>query len=192
MAELPGDPSYSTVRTQLRVLEGKGHVRHEQDGQRYVYSPAAPRRTVRRSALKHLVETFFEGSVEQVVAALLGGEGGATNGRTARSHRRPDQEGQKGRRVMDVMALTLKTSLVLGLGMLAVLALRRRSAAVRHWMLALAVSCAAAVPVIGALTPRWSMPTVAVPASERRPNVDVSFSRVAAAAPASLSIRTAR
>jgi len=88
---------------------------------------------------------------------------------------------------MDVMALTLKTSLVLGLGMLAVLALRRRSAAVRHWMLALAVSCAAAVPVIGALTPRWSMPTVAVPASERRPNVDVSFSRVAAAAPASLA-----
>ena len=75
MAELPGEPSYSTVRTQLRVLEGKGHVRHEQDGQRYVYSPALPRRTVRRSVLKHLVETFFDGSVEQAVAALLGGEG---------------------------------------------------------------------------------------------------------------------
>jgi predicted transcriptional regulator len=75
MAELTGEPSYSTVRTQLRVLEGKGHVRHEQDGQRYVYSPAVPRRTVRRSVLKHLVETFFDGSVEQAVAALLGGEG---------------------------------------------------------------------------------------------------------------------
>jgi BlaI family transcriptional regulator, penicillinase repressor len=75
MADLPGDPSYSTVRTQLRVLEGKGHVRHEQDGQRYVYAPAVPRGTVRRSALKHLVETFYEGSVEQAVAALLGGEG---------------------------------------------------------------------------------------------------------------------
>ena len=75
MAELPGEPSYSTVRTQLRVLEEKGHVRHEQDGQRYVYSPAVPRRTVRRSVLKHLVETFFDGSVEQAVAALLGGEG---------------------------------------------------------------------------------------------------------------------
>ena len=75
MAELPGEPSYSTVRTQLRVLEGKGHVRHEQDGQRYVYTPAVPRRTVRRSVLKHLVETFFDGSVEQAVAALLGGEG---------------------------------------------------------------------------------------------------------------------
>jgi len=75
MAELPGEPSYSTVRTQLRVLEGKGHVRHEQDGQRYVYTPAVPRRTVRRSAMKHLVETFFDGSVEQAVAALLGGEG---------------------------------------------------------------------------------------------------------------------
>ena len=75
MADLPGDPSYSTVRTQLRVLETKGHVRHADDGQRYVYSPAVPRGTVRRSALKHLVETFYEGSVEQAVAALLGGEG---------------------------------------------------------------------------------------------------------------------
>ena len=75
MEDLPGDSSYSTVRTQLRVLEEKGHVRHEQDGQRYVYSPAVPRGTVRRSALKHLVETFYEGSVEQAVAALLGGEG---------------------------------------------------------------------------------------------------------------------
>jgi BlaI family penicillinase repressor len=74
MAELPGRPSYSTVRTQLRVLEAKGHVRHEDDGQRYVYSPAVPRGTVRRSALKHLVETFFDGSIEQTVAALLGGD----------------------------------------------------------------------------------------------------------------------
>jgi predicted transcriptional regulator len=74
MEDLPGHPSYSTVRTQLRVLEEKGHVRHEDDGQRYVYSPAIPRGTVRRSALKHLVETFFDGSVEQTVAALLGGD----------------------------------------------------------------------------------------------------------------------
>src|SRR5436190_8937923 len=74
MENLPGDPSYSTVRTQLRVLEEKGHVRHEDDGQRYVYSPAVPRGTVRRSALKHLVETFFDGSVEQTVAALLGSD----------------------------------------------------------------------------------------------------------------------
>ena len=75
MAELPGDPSYSTVRTQLRVLEEKGHVRHEEDGQRYVYLPAVPRRAARKSALKHLVETFFDGSAEKTVAALLGGEG---------------------------------------------------------------------------------------------------------------------
>jgi predicted transcriptional regulator len=74
MADLPGNRSYSTVRTQLRVLEAKGHVRHEDDGQRFVYSPAVPRGTVRRSALKHLVETFFDGSVEQTVAALLGAD----------------------------------------------------------------------------------------------------------------------
>src|SRR5438874_5492654 len=75
MAELSGDPNYSTVRTQLRVLEEKGHVRHEEEGLRYVYIPAVPRRAARKSALRHLVDTFFDGSVEQVVAAVLGGEG---------------------------------------------------------------------------------------------------------------------
>ena len=72
--ELPGDPASSTVRTQLRILEEKGYVRHEEEGLRYVYRPVTPRRTARRSALRHLVETFFDGSAEQAVAALLGGE----------------------------------------------------------------------------------------------------------------------
>jgi BlaI family penicillinase repressor len=75
MADLPGGPSYSTVRTQLRVLESKGHVRHQEEGLRYVYMPAVPRRTARKSALRHLVDTFFDGSTEKVVGALLGGEG---------------------------------------------------------------------------------------------------------------------
>jgi predicted transcriptional regulator len=75
MKALPGNPSDSTVRTQLRVLEAKGHVRHEEDGQKYVYLPVVPRRVVRRSALKHLVNTFFDGSAEKVVAALLGPDG---------------------------------------------------------------------------------------------------------------------
>jgi len=74
MKDLSGDPNYSTVRTQLRVLEEKGHVRHEVEGLRYVYMPAVPRHAARKSALKHLVHTFFEGSSEQVVAAVLGGE----------------------------------------------------------------------------------------------------------------------
>lgn len=75
LKELPGDPSDSTVRTQLRVLETKGHVRHEEQGLRYVYVPTVPRRAVRKSALRHVMDTFFDGSTEQVVAALLGGEG---------------------------------------------------------------------------------------------------------------------
>jgi predicted transcriptional regulator len=74
LAQLPDKPSYSTVRTQLRVLEEKGHVRHEEHGLRYVYLPAVPREVARRSALRHLIDTFFEGSTEKVVAALLGGE----------------------------------------------------------------------------------------------------------------------
>lgn len=71
---LPDRRNYSTVRAQLRVLEEKGHVRHEEQGLKYVYFPAVPHDVARRSALQHLVETFFEGSTEKVVAALLGGE----------------------------------------------------------------------------------------------------------------------
>ena len=75
MEDLTGDPNYSTVRTQLRVLEEKGHVRHEEEGLRYVYEPAVPRSSARKSAMRHLVETFFDGSAGNAVAALLGGEG---------------------------------------------------------------------------------------------------------------------
>lgn len=75
MKALPGDPSDSTVRTQLRVLESKGHVRHEEEGLKYVYLPVVSRRVVRKSALKHVMNTFFDGSAEKVVAALLGPDG---------------------------------------------------------------------------------------------------------------------
>jgi predicted transcriptional regulator len=75
MQDLTGEPSYSTVRAQLRVLKEKGHVRYEEQGLRYVYLPIVPRHEVRLSALKHMVETFFEGSTQKVVAALLGNEG---------------------------------------------------------------------------------------------------------------------
>jgi len=68
---LPDPPSYSAVRAKLRVLEEKGHVRHEAEALHYVYVPTLPRETARRSALRHMVSTFFDGSVEQTVAALL-------------------------------------------------------------------------------------------------------------------------
>ena len=80
MGDLPVSPSYSTVRTQLRVLEEKGHVRHEEEGVRYIYMPAVRRHAARKSALKHLVDTFFDGSAEKAVAALLGGEAARVSG----------------------------------------------------------------------------------------------------------------
>jgi predicted transcriptional regulator len=70
-AALPDAPTYSAVRAKLRVLEEKGHVRHEEEAMRYVYAPTLARDTARRSALRHVVSTFFEGSVERAVAALL-------------------------------------------------------------------------------------------------------------------------
>lgn len=71
LAELPDPPSYSAVRAFLRILEEKGHVTHTQDGARYLYRPAHPRPSVAKEALSRVVETFFGGHPEQVVAALL-------------------------------------------------------------------------------------------------------------------------
>ena len=68
---IPDPPTYSAVRAKLRVLEEKGHVRHEEESLHYVYLPTVTRDTARRSALRHLLATFFEGSVEQAVAAML-------------------------------------------------------------------------------------------------------------------------
>jgi predicted transcriptional regulator len=71
LERLPSPPGYSAVRALLRVLEQKGHLAHRQDGPRYIYAPLLPREKARRSALSHLKQTFFDGSTEDVVAALL-------------------------------------------------------------------------------------------------------------------------
>src|SRR5580698_6871873 len=68
---MPNAPSYSAVRAMLRVLEEKGHVRHQAEGLKYVYVPTVTRDKAKRSAVKHLIDTFFQDSPEQVVAALL-------------------------------------------------------------------------------------------------------------------------
>ena len=68
---MPDPPGYSAVRAQLRLLEDKGHVKHEERGPRYVYSPVVSRTKARKSALRSLVQTFFDGSPEQAVAALI-------------------------------------------------------------------------------------------------------------------------
>ena len=68
---IPEAPSYSAVRALLRILEDKGHIKHHREGARYVYLPRAKQETARRSALKRVVSTFFQGSVPQAMAALL-------------------------------------------------------------------------------------------------------------------------
>src|SRR5690349_20476786 len=71
LEDLAEPPSYSAVRTLLRLLEERGHVRHEQDGPGYVYTPTVARRDAQRTAIAHLVETFFDGSIEDAVATLV-------------------------------------------------------------------------------------------------------------------------
>lgn len=73
-AALPDPPSYSAVRAMLRILEDKGHVRHQQDGPRYVYLPTVARDNAKRSAMRHMLQTFFDGSAEQAISALLDDE----------------------------------------------------------------------------------------------------------------------
>ena len=70
-AALPEPPSYSAVRAMLRILEEKGHVKHEQDGPRYVYKPTVARDNAKKSAMRHMLQTFFDGSAEQAISALL-------------------------------------------------------------------------------------------------------------------------
>ena len=71
LQQIPDPPSYSAVRAMLRVLEDKKHIRHEEKDLRYVYLPVVPREKAQRSAVAHLLDTFFDGSTEQAVAALL-------------------------------------------------------------------------------------------------------------------------
>jgi predicted transcriptional regulator len=83
VAGLPDPPTYTTVRGLLRILEEKGHLRHEQDGPRYVYAPSTPREDAGASILWHVVRTFFDGSASKAMAALLG-SGAASDAELAR------------------------------------------------------------------------------------------------------------
>jgi predicted transcriptional regulator len=75
LAALPDPPSYSAIRALIKVLEDKGHVKHQEDGPRYVFTPSVPRSKARRNAVKHLLQTFFDDSTSEAVASLLGSAG---------------------------------------------------------------------------------------------------------------------
>jgi predicted transcriptional regulator len=98
LERLPDPPSYSAVRALMRILEEKGHLSHEQDGPRYVYLPTVPRDAAQASALSHLVRTFFGGSAEAAVAALLDlPEHGMSEGELTRLSRLIDEARGQGR-----------------------------------------------------------------------------------------------
>jgi predicted transcriptional regulator len=71
LAEMPDPPTYSAVRSILRILEEKGHVRHHEEGKKYIYMPTEPPQSAARSALQQMVRTFFDGSIERVVETFL-------------------------------------------------------------------------------------------------------------------------
>ncbi len=96
-AAMPDAPSYSAVRTLLRVLEEKGHVRHKAEGLRYVYLPTVAREKAKRTAVKHVLKTYFSGSPEQLVAALLDVHDKLTPGELDRLSAMIDQARKEGK-----------------------------------------------------------------------------------------------
>ncbi len=94
---LTDPPSYSAVRTHLRILEDKGHLMHRQDGPRYVYLPTVPRSRARTSALRDLLRNFFDGSREQMIAALLDDPAEISDEELERLSRMIDKARQEGR-----------------------------------------------------------------------------------------------
>jgi predicted transcriptional regulator len=97
LERLPDPPSYSAVRAALRILEDKGHVNHERSGQKYVFSPVVPRRQAQKKATQRLIKTFFEGSREKAVAALLGDAESLDEDELARIARLIEQAREEGR-----------------------------------------------------------------------------------------------
>jgi predicted transcriptional regulator len=98
LAALPGDPSNSAVRTHLRILEAKGHLCHVEEDGRYIYRPTRPRQTAARSALSRVLSTFFDNSVERVMATLLSEkEGQLTDDELDRLRQMIDAAREKGR-----------------------------------------------------------------------------------------------
>ena len=97
LEDIPDPPSYSAVRAMLRLLEEKGHVRHEQDGPRYVFMPIVNRDRARKSALTHVVRTFFDGSATEAVAALLNDGGKLSDAELDRLSAMIEQAREEGR-----------------------------------------------------------------------------------------------
>jgi len=97
LEDIPDPPSYSAVRAMLRLLEEKGHVRHEQDGPRYVFLPIVNRDRARKSALTHVVRTFFDGSATEAVAALLNDGGKLSDAELDRLSAMIEQAREEGR-----------------------------------------------------------------------------------------------
>lgn len=98
LAQIPQPPSYSAVRAMLRILENKGHLRHVLEGKSYVYFPTLGRSRASRSALQNMLKTFFDGSTEKAVAALLDmSRADLTDEEFARLSRLIDQARQEGR-----------------------------------------------------------------------------------------------
>ena len=154
---LPDAPTYSAVRAKLRVLEEKGHVRHEEEALRYVYVPTVARDMARKSALRHMVSTFFAGSVEDTVAALLDLSAANLGAKDLeRISQMIETARKQGERTMTWADFVVRGTLVLAVGFAASYAFGRASAAVRHLIWTVAFLALLALPAALRLGPQGS------------------------------------
>ena len=163
-AAMEDAPSYSAVRAMLRVLEDKGHVKHQAEGLRYVYVPVVAREKAKRSAMKQLLNTFFSDSPEQVVAALLDvSSRHLTSEELNRMAEMIEKAKGEGKSLLSLlMGVALKSVVVLAVAWAIALALRGRSAAARHVVWTSASAALLALPVLSVSLPVLRVPVAPV------------------------------
>ena len=179
LAALPDPPSYSAVRAMLRILEDKGHVRHEQDGPRYVYLPTVGRDRAKKTALRHVLQTFFDGSAEQAIVRSAR----RIRYQALRSRARPAGPAHRSRAphwsvMMTIPEVALawlplvdavaKTTVILLAAAAASIVLRQASAALRHLVWTLALTSALFLPIAVVRAAQVAVAAVDASARERQ------------------------
>ena len=169
----------------LRILEEKGHIRHEQDGPRYVYLPTVGRDRAKKTALRHVLQTFFNGSAEQALSALLDESDSRLSDRELDRLAELIDRAPHGSVTMNIPELPLgwlpladvvaKTTVILLAAAVASLVLRRASAALRHLVWTLALSSALVLPIASVALPKWQLSLVTIAASSQTSTAPVSI-----------------
>jgi TonB family protein len=181
MENMPDPPSYSTVRALLRILDQKGQVKHEENAGKYVFMPTVRRDKAKLSALRHLVQTFFDGSTEDAGGRIAGFAVFKAVGIRVGPSTEADRQGPQRRQEMSfALDIIVKTAVILAAPVVICILLRRASASSRHALWALAIVSVLLLPFAAAIVPQLQLPVLPVPgANAARMPATIAISAVA-------------